>query len=48
MIRKLLCWLGFHEWRHWENVKKVHNSGFVYYKVTGRGIKCKHCGAKKR
>ena len=44
MIRKLLCWLGWHEWERYEY---THYILFCEdYKETRE--KCKHCGKAKR
>lgn len=54
MIRKLLCWLGWHEWvkmptdydvtTDWECWKIID---FDNYNADNL-FKCKHCGAIKR
>lgn len=51
MIRKLLCWLGFHEWNY-EILCMMAASpnapqGSPDYEPV-YGYKCKHCGAIKR
>ena len=44
MIRKLLCWLGWHEWIYWENTRAYGNISVI----LDKGFKCKHCGKVKR
>ena len=46
MIRRLLCWLGCHEWkyiplREWEKLLKKGHKGHLMFK-------CKHCGKLKK
>jgi hypothetical protein len=52
MIRRILCWLGLHEWEH---IVYAMSNGFSSYgdlripniKLEGKTI-CKHCGKVKR
>ena len=49
MIRKLMCWLGWHEWFHpcWICL----NKGTKWCKKCGlefQVIHCKHCGKVKK
>ena len=57
MIRKLLCWLGWHEWKIKYN--SYCESPSIYYSCHGCKCsdcsfykvytkECKHCGAIKR
>lgn len=48
MIRKLLCWLGFHEWVCRNacgdcEVNKIHG-----HKCLIKSLYCKHCGKVKK
>ena len=45
-IEKLLCGLGFHKQRYWQEVKKVHENKFVYKILIADGCKCDRCGKK--
>ena len=57
MIRKLLCWLGFHEWNvDYTDCCTYPNKGCAgkhcnkceYFKKKYKVIYCKHCGKVKR
>lgn len=46
MIRNLLCWLGWHEWKYiplrkWEKLLKKGHKGHLM-------LKCKYCGKVKK
>jgi len=53
MIRKFLCWLGFHEWENtyhcscggcaWRD-----DSGFIVCSNCDYQKRCKHCGKIKK
>jgi len=45
MIRKLLCWLGWHDWV--EYVKTKPTKG-IFVLITYKEMRCKHCGKVKR
>lgn len=40
MIRKLLCWLGFHKWGNWED--KSYDEGY-YDQAFWQERKCLYC-----
>lgn len=54
MIRKLLCWLGWHEWE--ERIGYCSCQGCAWYEDSGLRVCkgcdyckfCKHCGKVKR
>ena len=43
MIRKILCWLGFHKWElYCGNCSREFCTGYC------KSYKCKHCGKTKK
>ena len=54
MIRKLLCWLGWHEWYDERMCETCKYRGslygcFVFSKdCTNKRKRCKHCGKVKK
>lgn len=43
-ITTLLCRLGFHKPRYWQELHRKHHNGWVYKIVRGEGAKCARCG----
>ncbi len=48
MIRRLLCWLGWHDWRYVIKFEKMFSGVIWYDKPYLDGKVCKHCGKVKR
>lgn len=56
MIRKILCWLGFHEWERQIDILEFETYawwkeeyGKTFYVIWDRNeFICKHCGKIKR
>lgn len=55
MIRKLLCWLGFHEWERQNHIQEFETHpwweeyGKIVYCIWNcNKFICKHCGKVKR
>ena len=57
MIRKILCWLGFHEWERQNNILelpaadawwKAEYGKIVYFIWDSNKFICKHCGKVKK
>lgn len=45
MIRKLLCWLGWHEWEEFVSKTYIEKLGALNFEEA---YKCKHCGKVKK
>lgn len=48
MIRRILCWLGWHDWRYVIKFEKMCSGVIWYDKPYLDGKVCKHCGKVKR
>lgn len=53
MIRRLLCWIGWHEWVvkdccFCQNLEKCAWGTIIGKRCPYEPLKCKHCGKVKR
>lgn len=48
MIRRLLCWFGWHDWRYVIKFEKMCSGVVLYDKPYLNGEVCKYCGEERR